>query len=322
MEKSSSETPTAPEPEKPTEPPAPPDFVEEGGLTPKVLPWVLVGLGVLTVLLAVFGVWLPDEPARGSLQVEQVASKTTAPAQGAAGTTSVESRKTVLSVSDVPVEDDKIGVLDELLESGSPDQNSGSSSGSPEAPGGPGAIQAAPETRATTTATTTTTTTQAETKEPAASSAPAVSTSESSRSETVTVTLLFLGALLMMAGAFYSRVTSFEFGPGGIKFGTKALHYVRQGVLRAAEDARAAGKDVRPADVVVSLAAAERQLAGAAVVAAEGRPAEVAAARRVPFRDQPGLQVKGRSVVLSPAALEDLGRRAFDSTITGNPDFQ
>jgi hypothetical protein len=141
----------------------------------------------------------------------------------------------------------------------------------------------------------------------------------SKRSETLTLSLVFLGALFILGGAFYSRVTSLEASPTGIKIGLKALRHIKKGVLDAAAQARAEGKVVPPAAELNAFALALERATGAATVEA-GRPASVSAARR-PIGKPPRIKAKGASVVMAAEHLEAIGRDAFESTMRGNPGF-
>jgi hypothetical protein len=290
------------------------------------MPWVLVALGAATIAVAVWVVWLPREPPRVSARIEQMKSETTAPKTGTGGTTTASSTKKVLNVENASADLQKVDLFGDLNDDKKRKATQQSQS-EQQQPAVPRSIQASPP---STTTTTSPTTTQGDEAKPAQASTgegesesageTAASPPTSQRSETVTVSLLFLGAVLVLGGAFYARVTSVELGPKGIKMSFKALRYIKEGVLQRVNELRAKGVEIKPADVVAILAAAERELAGAATIA--GGPASVVAvARQVPGRQAPAIKVKGSKVVLAPDTLRQLGQDAVDSGL-GNPDFE
>jgi hypothetical protein len=310
--------------------PAPPDdFVEEDTFTVRAMPWVLVPVGVALITVGVL-LWISNGPTRVSAQITRVTSNTSAPESGKAGTTKVDSTEKVLSVVNLPIDDKfKKAVLRGIAQprqrvsaTGAP---TGGARGAPRA----GANPSTPSATTGTTGKAGTTGTKGPsgatgptgaTGTSGAQSAVTASVAPGTRSEPLTLSLVFLGALFILGGAFYSRVTSLEAGPSGIKISVKALHYVKQGVLAAEAEARAAGHDVPPSASLDAFANAVARLSAAATVAA-GRPAAVTAARSA-IREPPAIQVKGSKVVLAPESLEEFGRSAMNSTLYGNPDFE
>jgi hypothetical protein len=327
-------------PPKPT--PTPDDFVEEGGFTVGAMPWVLVILGA-ALIAGGLQLWTQDDPTRVSAQITRVTSKTTAPGDDEkGGTTTTDSTEKVVSVTNLHADDAfQQAVLRGVAQPRQRVYGSGKTTGVVVAPpagtagprlrasgaaatgasgatGATGATGPSGEQGTTSPGGPTGKTGPTGTAGVASASAPAVEPSK--RSESLTLSLVFLGALFIVGGAFYSRVTSLEAGPSGIKISVKALRHLKKGVLEAAAAARAAGQDYAPSTLLDALEEALARANAAATVFAEG-PAVVTAAR-TPIRKPTPITRKGKKVVIAPEHLEELGREAFNSTLAGNPDFE
>jgi hypothetical protein len=289
------------------------------------MPWVLVPLGAALIIVGLL-LWISNGSARVSAQITRVTRNTSAPESGKAGTTKIDSTEKVLSVVNLPIDDRfKQAVLYGIAQ---PRQRVFATVTAPN--GAQGAPRARPQAASTgTTGKAGTTGTKGAsgatgptgaTGSTGAQSAVPASVAPGTRSEPLTLSLVFLGALFILGGAFYSRVTSLEAGPSGIKMSLKALHHLKKGVLDAAAKARADGLDVPQSAELDALADAISRLSVAAMGVA-GRPAAVTVARSA-IREPPRIQRKGSKVVLAPESLEEFGRRAMNSTLYGNPDFQ